>query len=200
MERMIEKQTNPMSSLCKTSPAAAAGLGIHRTSTQLVITKVKPKIRIIHIFAPEIIKTDVANFRELVQRLTGKPNSESKGVKRKGRGTDNPFPTKRAAVAATGELTKKKMELSSSWEYYRDRVSKLEMADDQEMMMMMSQKMNGSNNSGGGGGGGYLGQFADLDGLMQELNCNQFFPLFPTETASNSSDQVDSAVLAGRSH
>ncbi|CAL1372390.1 unnamed protein product [Linum trigynum] len=32
-----------------------------------------PKIRIIHIFAPEIIKTDVANFRELVHRLTGKP-------------------------------------------------------------------------------------------------------------------------------
>ncbi|CAL1386920.1 unnamed protein product [Linum trigynum] len=33
-----------------------------------------PKIRIIHIFAPEIIKTDATNFRELVQRLTGKPN------------------------------------------------------------------------------------------------------------------------------
>lgn len=37
------------------------------------ISKVKPKIRIIHIVAPEIIKTDVGNFRELVQRLTGKP-------------------------------------------------------------------------------------------------------------------------------
>lgn len=35
--------------------------------------KPKPKIRIVHLFAPEIIKTDVANFRELVQRLTGKP-------------------------------------------------------------------------------------------------------------------------------
>ncbi|OWM78966.1 hypothetical protein CDL15_Pgr003137 [Punica granatum] len=37
------------------------------------IAKVRPKIRIIHIFAPEIIKTDAADFRELVQRLTGKP-------------------------------------------------------------------------------------------------------------------------------
>ncbi|CAN0927643.1 VQ motif-containing protein 25 [Linum grandiflorum] len=37
-----------------------------------------PKIRIIHIFAPEIIKTDVANFRELVQRLTGKPTPHVK--------------------------------------------------------------------------------------------------------------------------
>jgi hypothetical protein len=36
-------------------------------------TTTRPKIRIIHIIAPEIIKTDVANFRDLVQRLTGKP-------------------------------------------------------------------------------------------------------------------------------
>ncbi|KAL0339569.1 UNVERIFIED_CONTAM: VQ motif-containing protein 25 [Sesamum radiatum] len=40
------------------------------------ISKSKPKIRIIHIFAPEIIKTDAANFRELVQRLTGKPTAD----------------------------------------------------------------------------------------------------------------------------
>ncbi|CAN8318420.1 unnamed protein product [Cochlearia groenlandica] len=38
-----------------------------------IITKIKPKIRIIHIFAPEIIKADVKNFRSLVQSLTGKP-------------------------------------------------------------------------------------------------------------------------------
>ncbi|RAL51789.1 unnamed protein product [Cuscuta campestris] len=38
------------------------------------ISKSKPaKIRVIHIFAPEIIVTDAQNFRELVQRLTGKP-------------------------------------------------------------------------------------------------------------------------------
>ncbi|KAL6575534.1 hypothetical protein OROHE_000911 [Orobanche hederae] len=37
------------------------------------ISKLKPKIRIIHITAPEIIKTDVESFRALVQKLTGKP-------------------------------------------------------------------------------------------------------------------------------
>ncbi|RVW81477.1 VQ motif-containing protein 25 [Vitis vinifera] len=47
------------------------------------ISKVKPKIRIIHIFAPEIIKTDVENFRELVQRLTGKPSAADKGCRKK---------------------------------------------------------------------------------------------------------------------
>lgn len=46
-------------------------LSTHRDSR--AITKVRPKIRVIHIFAPEIIKTDVDNFRELVQSLTGKP-------------------------------------------------------------------------------------------------------------------------------
>ncbi|PIN05878.1 hypothetical protein CDL12_21570 [Handroanthus impetiginosus] len=47
------------------------------------ISKLKPKIRIIHIVAPEIIKIDAENFRELVQRLTGKP-VERKGSADKG--------------------------------------------------------------------------------------------------------------------
>jgi hypothetical protein len=51
-----------------------------------VIAKIKPKIRIIHIFAPEVIKTDVKNFRSLVQSLTGKPAAgEVKTGKRRAR-------------------------------------------------------------------------------------------------------------------
>ncbi|KAL3832891.1 hypothetical protein ACJIZ3_007627 [Penstemon smallii] len=46
------------------------------------IFKLKPKIRIIHIVEPEIIKTDVQNFREIVQRLTGK-RVERKGSTKK---------------------------------------------------------------------------------------------------------------------
>ncbi|XP_022897672.1 VQ motif-containing protein 25-like [Olea europaea var. sylvestris] len=53
------------------------------------ISKIKPKIRVIHIVAPEIIKTDVENFRELVQRLTGKPTTgQGKGKSTK-KGNDN---------------------------------------------------------------------------------------------------------------
>ncbi|KAF8075476.1 hypothetical protein N665_1091s0005 [Sinapis alba] len=48
-----------------------------------IITKIKPKIRIIHIFAPEIINTDVKNFRTLVQSLTGKPETTKTGSKKK---------------------------------------------------------------------------------------------------------------------
>ncbi|GJM97968.1 hypothetical protein PR202_ga14937 [Eleusine coracana subsp. coracana] len=48
----------------------------HRGSyTTMTTTTTRPKIKIIHIVAPEIIKTDVANFRDLVQRLTGKPTT-----------------------------------------------------------------------------------------------------------------------------
>ena len=36
-----------------------------------------PTIRVIHIFAPKVIKTDVANFRSTVQRLTGKSKKSS---------------------------------------------------------------------------------------------------------------------------
>ncbi|XP_039126653.1 VQ motif-containing protein 25-like [Dioscorea cayenensis subsp. rotundata] len=61
-------------------------LGLHEDSH--MVSKLKPKIRIVHIFAPEIIKTDVNNFRELVQRLTGKPvkkntseNTRENGIK-----------------------------------------------------------------------------------------------------------------------
>ncbi|CAI9103241.1 OLC1v1001692C1 [Oldenlandia corymbosa var. corymbosa] len=55
-------------------------LSLHRDSR--TISKLKPKIRIIHIVAPKIIKTDVENFRNLVQRLTGK-SAEGKGIHKK---------------------------------------------------------------------------------------------------------------------
>uniref|UniRef100_A0A7N2LD95 VQ domain-containing protein n=1 Tax=Quercus lobata TaxID=97700 RepID=A0A7N2LD95_QUELO len=56
---------------CKPSSATSTQLSMHKHSRE--ISKLQPKIRIIHIYAPEVIKTEPANFRELVQRLTGKP-------------------------------------------------------------------------------------------------------------------------------
>ncbi|KAB2631445.1 hypothetical protein D8674_008964 [Pyrus ussuriensis x Pyrus communis] len=76
---LTKKQT-----FCLNMPEA---LAIHRHSQ--TISKPKPKIRIIHIYAPEIIKTDVANFRELVQRLTGKP-SENGGCSNRRNNKKNP--------------------------------------------------------------------------------------------------------------
>ncbi|OVA13059.1 VQ [Macleaya cordata] len=76
MEEMMKLQSTCGSNRVH-QPAA---LAMHKDSH--VISKFKPKIRIVHIFAPEIIKTDVANFRELVQRLTGKPSSDGKICKK----------------------------------------------------------------------------------------------------------------------
>ncbi|KAK4253643.1 hypothetical protein QN277_010291 [Acacia crassicarpa] len=50
--------------------ASVSELGINRSQA---IAKLKPKIRVIHVDAPKIIQTDAAYFRDLVQRLTGKP-------------------------------------------------------------------------------------------------------------------------------
>lgn len=54
------------------SSSTSSGISAHRLSH--AIAKAPPrKIRIVHILAPEIIKTEARHFRELVQRLTGKP-------------------------------------------------------------------------------------------------------------------------------
>nr|GMC82430.1 VQ motif-containing protein 25-like [Ipomoea batatas] len=41
--------------------------------------KAKPKIRIVHMIPPEVIKTSVHDFCEIVQRLTGKPAVDNGG-------------------------------------------------------------------------------------------------------------------------
>ncbi|XP_010943593.1 VQ motif-containing protein 17-like [Elaeis guineensis] len=74
----MEESTN--SKECMTLPQRPPTLAMHDNSH--AITKLKPKIRIVHIFAPEIIKTDPANFRELVQRLTGKPTKRTAAKKK----------------------------------------------------------------------------------------------------------------------
>ncbi|CAJ1958331.1 unnamed protein product [Sphenostylis stenocarpa] len=67
--RIIKEE---MTKLHSSSPSSASSkLGIDRDSH--AISKFKSEIRIVHVFAPEIIEIDAANFRELVQKLTGKP-------------------------------------------------------------------------------------------------------------------------------
>ncbi|XP_014500875.1 VQ motif-containing protein 17 [Vigna radiata var. radiata] len=71
-----------MTKLETSSPSSVSSkLRINRDSR--AISKVKSEIRIVHVFAPEIIEIDAANFRELVQRLTGKPEEGREGSKSK---------------------------------------------------------------------------------------------------------------------
>lgn len=131
---------------------------MHRSSQ--TISKTKPKIRIIHIFAPEIIKTDAANFRELVQRLTGKPTAADSNC------GDGIAKTRGERVPSTKTFSSssKKMEMARFHAEFRERVKE----EEKEIWM--------SANSGGG----FLGGFAEFDGFMQEINQ---FPFMEGTTA-----------------
>nr|AEV40992.1 putative VQ domain-containing protein [Oryza minuta] len=64
-----------MKSQSRASSSAMAG-ATHKFSH--AIAKAPPrKIKIVHVLAPEVIKTDARHFRELVQRLTGKPATDA---------------------------------------------------------------------------------------------------------------------------
>nr|GLL24619.1 VQ motif-containing protein 25 isoform X1 [Ipomoea trifida] len=114
-----------------------------------------PKIRIIHIFAPEIIKTDVENFRELVQRLTGKP-PEKKRARKVAESRGGVIP----AVAA------KKMELRAGF----------------QLTAGLREKIKGEDEiwSGANSGGGFLGGLPEFEGFMEELN-HIPFPILPLD-------------------
>lgn len=143
----------------KSSPPA---LGMHKDSQMM--SKVKPKIRIIHIFAPEIIKTDVANFRELVQRLTGKPTSENTTTKRKRRNisrTSSSSEDERlrsvynSKPVAPAVVAPNKLEIRTG---FRPAELRERIKGEEEIW------------GGANSGGGFLGGFADLEyGFMQEL-------------------------------
>ncbi|XP_073153528.1 VQ motif-containing protein 25-like [Henckelia pumila] len=72
MKRLIEKQ------VCTADYTTPSARTMHKKTH--LISKVKP-IRIIHIFAPEIIKINAESFREVVQRLTGKPTEDNMAKK-----------------------------------------------------------------------------------------------------------------------
>uniref|UniRef100_A0ACD5WKE8 Uncharacterized protein n=1 Tax=Avena sativa TaxID=4498 RepID=A0ACD5WKE8_AVESA len=82
---MEEHAYDHHSSMSPSTPAAAQHKGSSRHHTTATTapsrtTTTRPAIRIIHIVAPEIIKTDTANFRGLVQRLTGRQHQQPPAV------------------------------------------------------------------------------------------------------------------------
>ncbi|KAI3446421.1 hypothetical protein Pfo_003086 [Paulownia fortunei] len=135
-----------------TQNTAPSSLAMHKINSQ-TISKVKSKIRIIHIFAPEIIKTDAANFRELVQRLTGKPTDDKNCTKKKSRIVPSDkeprnFPSNKKMEQAM------RAGFQAASEGFGERIK-----DEEEIWRDANT------------GGGFLGGFAEFDhGFMQELN------------------------------
>lgn len=142
------KQTIP--SCCKHS------YKMHRDSH--TISKLKPKIRIIHIIAPEIIKTDVENFRELVQRLTGKhaARDQVKGKKER----------------------RKKIESSSPQQEDQHRLM-MNMLQQENTTRIMKEEESSSHEEGiyGSSSNGSLSGFGSMEGFIQDLGDQ--YPLFP---------------------
>ncbi|KAK1589266.1 hypothetical protein Q3G72_032143 [Acer saccharum] len=124
-------------------------LSMHNNSH--IISKFKPKIRIVHIFAPEIIKTNAANFRELVQRLTGKPAAENKG---------NP---------------KKKKKLPCRSLLIHDHANKTMQFEDlvtrsNEEKVIKEEENDNIWGDGSSSSGNFFDDFKDFDGFIQELS------------------------------
>ncbi|CAI8602232.1 unnamed protein product [Vicia faba] len=174
---MENKLRNP-NYTCIANSNKSKTLAMHKDSH--IISKIKPKIRIIHIFAPEIIKTDAENFRELVQKLTGKPSEEKKNFKKKTRAIiegisknegireqDSSRSTSSGSGLSSEDCPRKEM-LSNGgfWglDLTMDRVIKEEVRDGESC-------------------GGYLGGFSDLEGFISEINGG--FPLFPLDATHN---------------
>ncbi|KAM7476652.1 hypothetical protein LguiB_023895 [Lonicera macranthoides] len=133
---------------CNTTTSPSK-LAIHKDSH--TITKLKPKVRIIHIFAPKIIKTDVANFRELVQRLTGK-HVDPKGTTKNAYSTTQvPHKRKRAQHFEPSKIVK-----------LQDGVS---------IVKKEVKETYGCENFNG-----FFNGYGDINGLIQELS---EFPLLP---------------------
>ncbi|KAK7345153.1 hypothetical protein VNO77_15664 [Canavalia gladiata] len=151
-------------------------LAMHKDSHTVCKTK-PPKIRIIHIFAPEIIKTDAENFRELVQKLTGKPSGENKNKKKvrvmakKEQEHSRSSSSSGSGMSEDHRVVTKKIEVRNNnnggfwgFDVARDRVK-----EELEVGVCCS---NGSS------GGGYLGGFSDLEGFISEIS---EFPLIPLD-------------------
>ncbi|CAJ1967441.1 unnamed protein product [Sphenostylis stenocarpa] len=144
-----------------------SSLAMHKDSH--MVSKTKPKIRIIHIFAPEIIKTDVENFRELVQKLTGKPSAEKCYKKKKARAKREDEYSRSSSTSGSGmsedhnTVITMKNNNGGCWglDVTREKVK-------EEVGVCSSDESSG----------GYLGGFTDLEGFISEIGG---FPLLPLD-------------------
>ncbi|KAJ0246715.1 VQ motif-containing protein 25 [Hirschfeldia incana] len=160
--------------------SSSSALAMHKQSYS--ITKSKPKIRIIHIYAPEIIKTDVANFRELVQSLTGKPENH---------GVSKTKPRRDTRLGRQVQDMNNTEKLREPERYDQGFCLNSEMEE-------ISMTWNG-NNGVGESSGGFLNGMGDFEGFIQELGEFPYLPLTSMYDVSASSNSSSSSHLHGGS-
>lgn len=215
---MLKKQNLGTSTNNFATAASSSGTanGMHKNSQ--IIAKVKPKIRIIHIFAPEIIKTDAANFRELVQRLTGKPTENKKNSsmisKKRPRNSTSILPSKRVDQSpspsssssisfstATNSFTTHHLHHHQHHPMmiHMPFASKMELKCGFLTSAEFREKIKGEEEiwRNANSGGGFLGGFAELEGFMEQLNHEYpLLPTMPVEAAHHHMDAYGQSQLA----
>ncbi|MED6203886.1 hypothetical protein PIB30_003625 [Stylosanthes scabra] len=152
---------------------------LHQDSHTICKTN-KPKIRIIHIYAPEIIKTDVDNFRELVQNLTGKPKIGDQSFRKKKK-QKQPSTRKNTITSSKEKETIARSSTSSNDDGVLENNNlnkKMEPRNDNDgdAVWGLDQRVKEEEEVGVSDGGYYLGGFSDLEGFISEL----LFPLDAT--------------------
>ncbi|KAF8660340.1 hypothetical protein HU200_057920 [Digitaria exilis] len=131
----------PSRGSASSSPANSA----HRLSSHSIAKAPPRKIRIIHVLAPEVIKTEARHFRDLVQRLTGMP----------------PSPNSSGAAAFTEDA-------SSSPPPHQDSSSCDSSAREAAAMQSLKVKEEPAGTSSGDEGGGFL-RALELDGCNNDM-------------------------------
>ncbi|MED6171106.1 hypothetical protein PIB30_037583 [Stylosanthes scabra] len=148
---------------------------LHEDSHKICKTN-KPKIRIIHIYAPEIIKTDVENFRELVQKLTGKPTSGDQSFRRKKK--QQPSTRKNSITSSKEKETIARSTSSNDDGVLENNLTeKMELRNDNvgDAVWGLDERVKEEEVGVSDDGGYYLGGFSDLEGFISDL-----FPLDTT--------------------
>lgn len=165
------------------SSSSSPPLNMHKDSQ--IISKAKPKIRIIHIFAPEIIKTDASNFRELVQRLTGKPTH------RHHHHHHHHHPKKHTTAHTYQPVISREVNIMNEKPpAVMARGPELIKEEEDDQVLWNMEAENDSSISHSLTGGGFLSGFAsDIDGFIQELG------EFPMPSHIHAFDQDSTSTL-----
>ncbi|KAL1206920.1 VQ motif-containing protein 17 [Cardamine amara subsp. amara] len=157
-------------------------IAMHNQSRK--VTKSKPEIRIIHIFAPEIIKADVSNFRQIVQNLTGKQDHHhhhdlhhQKDLKRN---------SKSRVSHGHDDDRHQVHDMNKSHGFSTNS----EVEDEEEEMVSVTW-----NGSGGESSGGFLNSLGTFDDFIQELGEFPYLPL-TIDPAVASSSHLHGGVFA----
>ncbi|KAL6532918.1 hypothetical protein OROGR_013878 [Orobanche gracilis] len=150
-------------------------------------SRTKSEIRIIHIFAPQIIKTDASNFRELVQRLTGKPKDNEQSTKKPKTKFTEQEPRNTTTTAATTT--------NNNNNNFRSNKVKGFHAEG------FGEKINGEEEiwRDSNTGGGFLGGFSEFDidhGMIMQDQIDHYDPFPFTISTNRQTDVLEESRVA----